>query len=660
MELNPRRYGLIEAPKPQGQIQFTSAPAPGWDREGSFDDPRPQAYGPLPHDWAKYHGLYLHGKRVVLAYSAGEAEVLDSPWLEQAEGLTALTRTLELRDASGPALLRICDLPKAAVERRTLDGIPMILLSDSATVTAVALIGTGAELETAGKNVVQLRLVPGAKEAHFKVVLWHGAQTDLSKFAALVKASPPPIMLKPLTLGGPPRWTEPVVTKGIVSRDKGPLVIDTLTVPYENPWHALMFTSGHDFFANGDAAVCTAHGDVWRVSGLDSTLGKLTWKRFATGLHQPLGLKIVNERVYVVGRDQITILHDLNGDGEADYYENFNNDCISAGTGHGYVTCLETDPVGNFYFLKCAEPTQHGGSLLRVPKDGSRLDVIATGFRNPNGMSISPQGLITVADQQGEWVPETRLDVIQPGGFYGFMPMHNRPVKPTTYDGPLCWIARSVDNSAGGEAWVPEKSWGPLSGQMLHLSYGRCTIMMILRDDRNSQSQGMTVPLPGHFLSGVMRARFNPHDGSLYVSGLRGWQTAALRDGCLQRVRYTGELVYLPVAFAIHTNGLRLTFSQPLERTLAERVDSFGIQQWNYRWSEKYGSPDLSLANPGKEGRDDVPIKSAKLAGDGRSVFLEIPGLRPVMEMEIQYNLNAADGKTLRGAVYATINHIQP
>ena len=162
--------------------------------------------------------------------------------------------------------------------------------------------------------------------------------------------------LRPLTLGGPPRWTAPVVTKGVIGPNKGPFVIDTISVPYENPWHALMFTSGHDFFANGEAAVCTAHGDVWRVSGIDDKLEKLTWKRFATGLHQPLGLKIVENRLYVIGRDQITILHDLNGDGEADYYENFNNDCISAGTGHGFVTCLETDPAGNFYFLKLSPP----------------------------------------------------------------------------------------------------------------------------------------------------------------------------------------------------------------------------------------------------------------------------------------------------------------
>jgi hypothetical protein len=113
------------------------------------------------------------------------------------------------------------------------------------------------------------------------------------------------------------------------------------------------------------------------------------------------------------------------------------------------------------------------------------------------------------------------------------------------------------------------------------------------------------------------------------------------------------------VGFAMHTNGIRLTFSQPLEKQTAENVDSFGIQQWNYRWSAKYGSPDLSLAHPGKEGRDDVPVKAARLAEDGRGVFLELPGLRPVMEMEIQYNLNTRDGRPARGAAYATINRIE-
>ena len=69
---------------------------------------------------------------------------------------------------------------------------------------------------------------------------------------------------------------------------------------------------------------------------------------------------------------------------------------------------------------------------------------------------------------------------------------------------------------------------------------------------------------------------------------------------------------------------------------------------------------ELGKAGIEPEGRDDVPIKSARLEQDGRSVFLEIPGLRPVMEMEIQYNLKFKDDKTVRGAVYTTINRIDP
>ena len=654
----PRRYGLMVSPKPVGEIQFADAALPGWARHESFADPRSKSLGPLPRDWAKYHGLYLSGKRVVLAYSVGAAEVLDSPWLEQSNGISVLTRTVEMASAPEALRLRVCDVPEGSGRVEEVDGVPMAVLTANEKMTAVALVGTGGTLEAGEKSAAQVRVAAGSQPVRFKVLIWRGAKENLPKFAAFVKASSPPTALKPLLAGGPPRWTEPVTTKGVVSRDHGPFVIDTLSVPFENPWHALMFTSGHDFFDNGDAAVCTAHGDVWRVSGIDDKLEKLVWKRFATGLYQPLGLKIVGNKVHVIGRDRITILHDLNGDGEADFHENFNSDYISAGGGHSYATCLETDPEGNFYFLKCAEETPHGGVVLRVAKDGSKLDVVATGFRNPNGMGISPSGVITVADQQGEWVPETRLDVIHPGGFYGYMPMHKRAVKPTTFDPPLCWIPRTVDNSAGGQTWVPPNSWGPLGGQMIHLSYGRCTMMLVLRDEWNGHNQGAVVPLPGRFSSGVMRARFNSHDGHLYLSGLRGWQTAAIRDGCLQRVRFTAEPVYLPVGFSVHTNGLEFMFSQPLNRELAESVDSYGLERWNYHWTEKYGSPDFSVANPEQEGRDKVTLQTARLSENGRKVFLEIPDLRPAMVTAVQYNIKAADGQLLRGSVYATIEKL--
>ena len=92
------------------------------------------------------------------------------------------------------------------------------------------------------------------------------------------------------------------------SPDNAPYVLDTLTLPYDNADKALLFCSGHDLLPNGDALVCTVHGDVWRVSGIDDSLERLTWTRFATGLFQPLGLKVTPAGIYVLCRDQLTRL----------------------------------------------------------------------------------------------------------------------------------------------------------------------------------------------------------------------------------------------------------------------------------------------------------------------------------------------------------------
>ncbi len=106
-----------------------------------------------------------------------------------------------------------------------------------------------------------------------------------------------PLDLAPYTKGGPSQWPQTVETKGTLGTGDGPYVVDTLTAPDENPYKSWMRFGGMDFFADGkSAALSTWSGDVWTVTGIDETLEKLTWKRFATGLFQPLGLKIVDEQ----------------------------------------------------------------------------------------------------------------------------------------------------------------------------------------------------------------------------------------------------------------------------------------------------------------------------------------------------------------------------
>ena len=73
------------------------------------------------------------------------------------------------------------------------------------------------------------------------------------------------------------------------------------------------------------------------------------WRRFASGLHQPLGLVVADGKVYVLGRDQITRLHDLDGDGEADFYECVSNAYTTSPAGHDFICGLQRDAAGRFY-----------------------------------------------------------------------------------------------------------------------------------------------------------------------------------------------------------------------------------------------------------------------------------------------------------------------
>lgn len=629
LKFDAARFGLLRAPSIAGQIAFSLPAGAGW-------------LGASNH----YRGLHLNGQRAVLEYAVGPMRVLDSPWLEQRGDALVFTRSLELGPSSEASRLVLAAAPGDNASLGTGPGRARALIESKSRKLAVGLVGVDARLASENGLVVAT-IPPHEGTLRAKLLLWSGTSVFTEFEKDLVPEDVPA-----LTRPGPARWLPELQTAGQRGLDTDFLAIDTLTVPYENPWRALMFLAGVDFTPDGAAYVCSIHGDVWRVTGIDDSLRELRWKRFATGLHQPLGLKVRDAKVFVLGRDQITRLHDENGDGEADFYENFCNLIKSSAGGHDYVTCLEQDNAGNFYYI---DPR----GVHRVSPDGRRLDTIASGWRNPNGMGVSPDGkIITAAPQQGEWTPSSQIAEAKAGGYYGYGGPKIAPDRSLGYDAPLCWIPHHVDNSSGSQVWVPAGKWGPLGGQMLHLLWGRCGLMLVLRDVVDGTPQGAVVPVPGRLLAGPNRGSFHPVDGHLYLAGSSGWQTSAAKDGALQRVRFTGKPVRLPIGWHARRDGLSITFSQPLDREAAEDAGSYGVKQWNYRYAARYGSKDWSVADPAKEGRDEVEVKSAKLSKDGKTVFLEIPSLRPVMQMEVKYSLEAADGEPLRGEFWLTLNKL--
>jgi hypothetical protein len=652
-------------PKVTGTQIFGTKAAPGWSKGENLADPRSEPFGPLPADWAKWKGLYISGDQVVLSYTVGGAAVLELPGLE-AEG-KAISRTFNLAKFTAASTMVVSDLPdgKGAVE----GGVAVLKAGDEMLSATLVGAPAGVTLVVDGGRI--LMKVPAGAAGVFKLVLAGGADAAAA-FKGVAKATDPAT----LTKGGAAHWDKTVEVKGQVGQGEGAYTVDTITLPDDNAYASKLRLGGVDFFSDGRAAVSTWNGDVWVCSGIDDKLEKLTWKRYAAGLYQTLGLRIVDDKIYTLGRDQITRLNDLNGDGEADFFENFNNDMHVTPGFHEFALDLHTDGQGNFIFAKGGPVrpggngwetiSKHAGTVMRVSKDGSKLEIIGTGVRAPNGSGYGgPDNLVTVGDNQGTWTPACRVTAIPPAKipmFVGVPDLAHTTPPPTDYTRPIYWSPMNVDNSNGGQVWSPKSDkWGPLSERLMHISYGQSNLHLVLMEKipdgpTSCGWQGGIVKFPLGFNTGIARGRFNPKDGQLYVAGLKGWQTNGSRDGGLQRVRFTGAPLHSAVGLAVKKNGIAITFATKLDKAEAANKDNYAIEQWNYKWTSNYGSPEFKPSN-GEKGHDKVEVAKATLSADGKTVFLEMP-TQVVMQMKIKYRLASEDGSAISQEIFNTINHV--
>jgi hypothetical protein len=648
-----------QPPEVAGTPLFGTRPGPGWAKEGVFTDPRENHQGLLPRDWAKHRGIYRHGTSVILSYTVGNSEVLEMPTSETLDGEIVINRLLKIGTSRQPLALLVAESPNA---QASLSANAAVLEEGTNSIVASISGATATGWEFSEGKLV-LKIPAADKAASLQISIWKGSTEKAQNLAQKLNRKIELADLASFTRGGKARWPEPVTTKGIPGTNSAPYVADTLTEPVPNPWGTRTFFGGFDFFPDGRAAMCTFHGDVWIVSGLDASLEKLTWRRYASGLFQALGLKIVDGKIYVTGRDQITRLHDLNNDGEADYYENFNNDTVVTANYHEFCLDLHADREGNFYYAKGAPwppnvNSPHQGTLLKVSKDGSKLEVFATGLRAPNGMGMGPKDEITVSDNQGHWMPASKLNLVKKGGFYGMVQAAHAEMKPTDFEKPLCWLPMSQDNSSGGQVWATSDKWGPLKNHMLFMSYGKGTLFYVMNEEVDGVMQGGMVQMPLKFRTGLMRGRVNPKDGQVYVCGLRGWQTSGVQDGGFYRLRYTGKEAHMPEGLHVVKAGVQITFTSELDLAQATNVENYDVEQWNYKWSGDYGSPEFSPSNPSSKQHDKVTVQSAKLSKNGRTVLLEIPGIKPVDQMRIKFRLAAKDGTPIANEIYNTIHRV--
>ncbi len=626
-------------PKLTGEIAVSNPVGPGWadPKTGSFADTRflgrdARPYGPLPREWARFVGTYAYGDQTVISYTVGNANILELEGTEIESSKPAnvmFTRVLDIGKSSRNLLCRVAP--------------------DS---VAVAVIGDKAVSLAKQDGFTVLTIPAAATPTRVKLLLAKGGADALTAFA---KTSHAPQALKPLTEGGPKRWPELLKTTVAVGKNDGPFAVDSFGLPERNPWNAQLRLTGFDFYPDGKRmAVCSWDGDVWTVSGFDNLAGGLTWQRIASGLFQPLGLKFRDGAIFVSCRDQIVKLHDLNDDGETDFYECFNSDHMVTEHFHEFAMGLQTDAEGNFYYAKSGRHAlpalvPHHGTLLKVSKDGVKTEILATGFRAANGVCLNPDGTFFVSDQEGFWTPKNRINKVEKGCFYGNMFGYTdiTDTSDSAMKQPLCWITNDFDRSPAELVWVDSEKWGPLKGSLLNTSYGMGKIYVVPHETVGGQSQGgmCALPLPT-FPTGIMRPRFHPTDGQLYVCGMYAWAGNQTAAGGFYRVRYTGKPVDLPVGLKVKAGGIEVTFTEEIDAKAAADPANYEVKVWGLKRTQNYGSKHI----------DEKKLAVSKAVPDGKTVWLEIVGLAPTWGMEIQYRLKGTDGRAITGAIHNTIH----
>ena len=216
---------------------------------------------------------------------------------------------------------------------------------------------------------------------------------------------------------------------------------------------------------------------------------------------------------------------------------------------------------------------------------------------------------------------------------------------------PLCWITNAMDRSPAQTLWVTSDAWGPLKGSLLNLSYGEGKVYVVPFETVEGQAQGGVSDLPiPRFPTGVMRGRFHPGNGQLYLCGMVGWASNQSQPGGFYRLRHTGKPVCVPIGLNATTRGMSITFSTPLDRASATERSRYAVSTWSLKRSESYGSEHHGEATLG--------VTSATLSDDGRTVFLTIPTIAPTWCMKIEYRLRTASGEDVEGRVHNTIHRL--
>lgn len=447
--------------------------------------------------------------------------------------------------------------------------------------------------------------------------------------------------------------------------------------------------SGLAVLPDGRVAAAIRKGEVWLIDGAHGDPTKMTYTRYASGLHEPLGLAHRDGALYTVQRTELTRLRDRDRDGVADEYRTVARGWGVTGNYHEYAYGPKFDRDGHMWVtLNCTIGKTAGpgfaddrwrGWTLRVGPDGSWSPVSA-GCRSPVGIGVNRAGDAFFTDHQGNWVPTCALHHIQRGVFHGHTAalkhakLTRSPLKPPSKvpSGlPYPEAIKRIKGLRPPAVWFPYRKmgmgstdvvpdttggrFGPFADQFF---VGDFTLSMITRVDLervNGEYQGACFPFRKGFQSAVLRMAFGTGDtgGKMFVGMTnRGWNSVGSSSFGLQRLEWTGKTPFEIRRMLARPDGFELIFTQPVEPKSAGDAASYNMSSYTYRYQSRYGSDEIDTKK--------LTIRQAIVSPDHLSLRLKVDGLRAGYVHELHAPaVRSADGRLLlHDAAYYTLNQI--
>ncbi|MGI5254526.1 family 16 glycoside hydrolase [Actinacidiphila glaucinigra] len=418
--------------------------------------------------------------------------------------------------------------------------------------------------------------------------------------------------------------------------------------------------SAMDWLPDGRLAVTTWGGssvDEGAVYVLDHVTGdtgpeRVTYKKIAGGLKEPMGVKYVDGKLYVSEKHQLTELSDLEGDNSADEIRKV-AEWPYGGNFHEFAFGLLYED-GNFYLnLSVAinyggattdpQPAANRGSTIKVNKNTGKVSYLAGGLRTPNGIGRGPGGELFVTDNQGGWLPASKLVHIKQDRFFNHYTNPDGPFDDRAVTKPVLWLPQNEIANSPSTPMLLKK--GPFAGQLL---FGDVTYGGIQRADLekvDGEYQGAVFRHTQGLEAGITRISTGP-DGAIYAGGLGAdgnWgQEGKLRFG-LQKLTPNGTNVFDIKTMRATRDGFELTYTKPLSEETAAKLTSgaYTVEQWRYVPTPAYGGPKVD--------EEELPVAAARISGDRRTVRITVPGLQTdrVVHVRSPRPFASSDGEQL-------------